>query len=165
MEGHYNKFPTPEYETTTTVTRKDSEGTHTETVPDSSKPARNQTDINAWFDTNDRALENIMLRLHPTIATTVLNLLQKTIEENTDVNTIMLPSLGSISTPPTANPELPPLIKNSRRRWASSSLGKPTVRADLGGHLKYSRRWSGVRAGVLLGAQGAVCRGESRGGL
>jgi len=39
------------------------------------------------------------------------------------------------------------------------------VRADLGGHLKYSRRWSGVRAGVLLGAQGAVRRGESRGGL
>jgi len=42
---------------------------------------------------------------------------------------------------------------------------QPTVRADLGGHLKYSRRWSGVRAGVLLGAQGAVRRGESRGGL
>ena len=41
----------------------------------------------------------------------------------------------------------------------------PTVRADLGGHLKYSRRWSGVRAGVLLGAQGAVHRGENRGGL
>jgi len=41
----------------------------------------------------------------------------------------------------------------------------PLVRADLGGHLKYSRRWSGVRAGVLLGAQGAVRRGESRGGL
>jgi len=40
-----------------------------------------------------------------------------------------------------------------------------TVRADLGGHLKYSRRWSGVRAGVLLGAQGAVHRGENRGGL
>jgi len=40
-----------------------------------------------------------------------------------------------------------------------------TVRADLGGHLKYSQRWSGVRAGVLLGAQGAVRRGESRGGL
>jgi len=39
------------------------------------------------------------------------------------------------------------------------------VRADLSGHLKYSRRWSGVRAGVLLGAQGAVCRGENRGGL
>jgi len=39
------------------------------------------------------------------------------------------------------------------------------VRADLGGHLKYSQRWSGVRAGVLLGAQGAVRRGESRGGL
>ena len=40
-----------------------------------------------------------------------------------------------------------------------------SVRADLGGHLKYSRRWSGVRAGVLLGAQGAVRRGENRGGL
>ena len=40
-----------------------------------------------------------------------------------------------------------------------------SVRADLGGHLRYSRRWSGVRAGVLLGAQGAVRRGESRGGL
>jgi len=39
------------------------------------------------------------------------------------------------------------------------------VRADLGGHLKYSRRWSGVRAGVLLGAQGAVRRGENRGEL
>ena len=39
------------------------------------------------------------------------------------------------------------------------------VRADLGGHLKYSRRWSGVRAGVLLGAQGAVRRGENRGRL
>ena len=39
------------------------------------------------------------------------------------------------------------------------------VRADLGGHLKYSRHWSGVRAGVLLGAQGAVRRGENRGGL
>jgi len=43
--------------------------------------------------------------------------------------------------------------------------GLESVRADLGGHLKYSQRWSGVRAGVLLGAQGAVCRGESRGGL
>ena len=41
----------------------------------------------------------------------------------------------------------------------------PYVRADLGGHLKYSRRWSGVRAGVLLGAQGAVRRGENGGGL
>jgi len=43
--------------------------------------------------------------------------------------------------------------------------GLVPVRADLGGHLKYSRRWSGVRAGVLLGAQGAVHRGENRGGL
>ena len=39
------------------------------------------------------------------------------------------------------------------------------VRADLGGHLKYSQRWSGVRAGVLLGVQGAVRRGKNRGGL
>jgi len=39
------------------------------------------------------------------------------------------------------------------------------VRADLSGHLKYSRRWSGVCAGVLLGAQGAVRRGENRGEL
>ena len=39
------------------------------------------------------------------------------------------------------------------------------VRADLGSHLKYSQRWSGVRAGVLLGAQGAVRRGENRGRL
>ena len=39
------------------------------------------------------------------------------------------------------------------------------VRVDLGGHLKYSQCWSGVHAGVLLGAQGAVHRGESRGGL
>jgi len=31
-----------------------------------------------------------------------------------------------------------------------------TVRADLGSHLKYSRCWSGVRAGVLLGAQGVM---------
>ena len=46
------------------------------------------------------------------------------------------------------------------------SLGtQPTVRADLGGHLKYSQHWSGVCAGVLLGVQGAVRRGESRGGL
>ena len=39
------------------------------------------------------------------------------------------------------------------------------VRADLGGHLKYSQRWSGVCAGVLLGAQGTVRRGENRGEL
>jgi len=83
-----NKFPAPDYETTTTVTKTDSEGTHTETVPDISKPARNQSDIDSWFDTNDRALGNIMLRLHPTIATTVLNLLQKTIEANDDITTM-----------------------------------------------------------------------------
>ena len=83
-----NKFPAPDYETTTTVTKMDSEGTHTETVPDISKPTRNQSDIDSWFDTNDRALGNIMLHLHPTIATTVLNLLQKTIEENDDITTM-----------------------------------------------------------------------------
>jgi len=55
--------------------------------------------------------------------------------------------------------ELTSMIKGNRQ---SPSL---SVRADLGGHLKYSRRWSGVRAGVLLGAQGAVRRGENRGGL
>jgi len=47
--------------------------------------------------------------------------------------------------------------------WTTKA--QKTVRADLGSHLKYSQRWSGVRAGVLLGAQGAVHRGESRGGL
>jgi len=83
-----NKFPAPDYETTTTVTKTDSEGTHTETVADTSKPPRNQSEIDSWFDINDRALGNIMLCLHPTIATTVLNLLQKTIEENTDVTTM-----------------------------------------------------------------------------
>jgi len=83
-----NKFPAPDYETTITVTKTDSEGTHTETVADTSKPAKNQSKTDSWFDTNDRALGNIMLRLHPTIATTVLNLLQKTIEENTDVTTM-----------------------------------------------------------------------------
>jgi len=83
-----NKFPAPDYETTTTVTKADSEGTHTETVPDISKPTRNQSEIDSWFDTNDRALGNIMLRLHPTIATTVLNLLQKTIKENDDITTM-----------------------------------------------------------------------------
>ena len=50
-------------------------------------------------------------------------------------------------------------------RTASLRNTAASVRADLGGHLKYSRRWSGVRAGVLLGAQGAVHRGENRGGL
>ena len=45
------------------------------------------------------------------------------------------------------------------------TLSKVSVRVDLGSHLKYSQRWSGVRAGVLLGAQGAVRRGESRGRL
>jgi len=83
-----NKFPAPEYEATTTVTKTDAEGTHTETIADTSKPPTNQSEITSWFDTNDRALGNIMLRLHPTLATTVLNLLEKTIEENTDVTTM-----------------------------------------------------------------------------
>jgi len=83
-----NKFPAPEYENTTTVTKEDAEGTHSETVADTSKPPTNQSEITSWFDTNDRALGNIMLRLHPTLATTVLNLLEKTIEENTDVTTM-----------------------------------------------------------------------------
>ena len=83
-----NKFPAPDYESTTTVTKTDSEGTHTETIADTSKPAKNQSEIDSWFDINDRALGNIMLRLHPTIATSVLNLLQKTIEENDDINTM-----------------------------------------------------------------------------
>ena len=83
-----NKFPAPEYEATTTVTKTGAEGTQTETTADTSKPPRNQSDIDSWFDTNDRALGNIMLHLHPTLATTVLNLLEKTITENTDVNTM-----------------------------------------------------------------------------
>jgi len=83
-----NKFRAPDYESTTTVTKTDSDGTHTEMVADTSKPAKNQSEIDSWFDINDRALGNIMLRLHPTIATTVLNLLQKTIEENDDINTM-----------------------------------------------------------------------------
>jgi len=61
-----------------------------------------------------------------------------------------------------------PIIKSLRADFPTS--GKcgsmyMRVRADLGGHLKYSRRWSGVRAGVLLGAQGAIRRGENRGEL
>ena len=44
-------------------------------------------------------------------------------------------------------------------------MNERSVRADLGGHLKYSQRWSGVCAGVLLGAQGTVRRGKNRGGL
>jgi len=83
-----NKFPASDYKTTTTVTKTDAEGTHTETVADTSKPPKNQSEIDSWFDTNDRALGNIMLHLHPTLTTTVLNLLEKTIEENTDVNTM-----------------------------------------------------------------------------
>jgi len=84
-----NKFPAPEYETVTRLTgQSEGGGSKTETVEDTSKPPKNQSDINTWFDINDKALGNIMLRLHPTIATTVLNLLQKTMEENTDINTM-----------------------------------------------------------------------------
>jgi len=79
-----NKFPTPDYETKT-ITVKQGE---TETTEDTSKSPKNQSEIDIWFDTNDKALGNIMLRLHPTIATTVLNLLQKTVKENTDINTM-----------------------------------------------------------------------------
>ena len=50
-------------------------------------------------------------------------------------------------------------------RWRGWDGAYESVRADLDGHLKYSRRWSGVRAGVLLGAQGAVHRGGNRGWL
>ena len=79
-----NKFPAPDYET---ITVRVKEG-ETETTQDTSKPAKNQSEIDVWFDINDKALGNIMLRLHPTIATTVLNLLQKTMEDNTDINTM-----------------------------------------------------------------------------
>ena len=81
-----NKFPAPDYKTKTTVAESSEGGSKTETVNDTSKPPKNQSEIDSWFDVNDKALGNIMLCLHPTIATTVLNLLQKTIEENTDVN-------------------------------------------------------------------------------
>jgi len=91
-----NKFPTPDYETTTTITKSDADGTQSETVADTSKPPKNQSEIDSWFDINDKALGNIMLRLHPTIATTVLNLLQKTIEENTDVTTMFASCRGSM---------------------------------------------------------------------
>jgi len=79
-----NKFPAPDYETRTVCVK---EG-ETETTQDTSKPAKNQSEIDLWFDINDKALRNIMLCLHPTIATTALNLLQKTMEDNTDVNTM-----------------------------------------------------------------------------
>jgi len=84
-----NKFPALEYKIITkTVGQSDGGGSKTETTEDISKPPKNQADINAWFDINDKALGNIMLRLHPTIATTVLNLLQKTMKENDDINTM-----------------------------------------------------------------------------
>jgi len=86
-----NKFPAPNYETITTVTKSDAEGTQSETVADTTKPPKNQSEINSWFDVNDKALGNVMLRLHPTIATTVLNLLQKTIEENVELGKFDLP--------------------------------------------------------------------------
>ena len=79
-----NKFPAPNYKTKT-IRVKEGE---TETTQDTSKPAKNQSEIDLWFDINDKALGNIMLRLHPTIAMTVLNLLQKTMEDNTDINTM-----------------------------------------------------------------------------
>jgi len=64
-----NKFPAPDYETTTTITKSDADGTQSETVADTTKPPKNQSEIDSWFDINDKALGNIMLRLHPTIAT------------------------------------------------------------------------------------------------
>jgi len=66
-----HKFPAPDYETTTTIVKTGTEGSQTETTADTSKPAKNQSEIDSWFDTNDRALGNIMLHLHPTLATTV----------------------------------------------------------------------------------------------
>ena len=109
-----NKFPTPDYGTTTTITKSDVDGTQSETVADTTKPPKNQSEIDSWFNINDKALGNIMLRLHPTIATTVLNLLQKTIEENTNITT-MFASIAWESLEATmANPELPPRTKNSR---------------------------------------------------
>jgi len=84
-----NKFPAPEYEVITrTVGQGEGGGSKTETTEDISKPPKNQADINNWFDINDKASGNIMLHLHPTIATTVLNLLQKSMEENDDINTM-----------------------------------------------------------------------------
>jgi len=59
----------------------------------------------------------------------------------------------------------PYIFPTSAQQYSIIPTAPISVRADLGGHLKYSQRWSGVRAGVLLGAQGAVRRGESRGGL
>jgi len=79
-----NKFPAPDYETKT-VRIKEGE---TETTQDTSKPTKNQSEIDLWFDINDKALGNIMLCLYPTIATTVLNLLQKIMEDNTNINTM-----------------------------------------------------------------------------
>jgi len=84
-----NKFPAPEYEIITkTVGQSEGGGSKTEMTEDISRPPKNQADINNWFDINDKALGNIMLRLHPTIATTVLNLLQKSMKENDDINTM-----------------------------------------------------------------------------
>ena len=84
-----NKFPAPEYEIITrTVGQGKGGGSKTETTKDISKTPKNQADINNWFDINDKALGNIILRLHPTITTTILNLLQKTMEENTNINTM-----------------------------------------------------------------------------
>ena len=46
-----NTFPAPDYETKTTTTKSSEGGTQTETVADTSKPAKNQSDIDSWFDT------------------------------------------------------------------------------------------------------------------
>jgi len=81
-----NKFPAPNYKVKSVVIKQGETGA----TEDTSKPPKNQSEIDSWFDINDKALGNIMLRLHPTIATTVLNLLQKTVEENTDINTMFV---------------------------------------------------------------------------
>jgi len=52
-----------------------------------------------------------------------------------------------------------PIVKHCKGRQYSL-IKWLSVRVDLSGHLKYSQRWSGVCVGVLLGAQGAVRRGE-----
>ena len=79
-----NRFPAPDYKTKTVRVKEGK----TETTQDTSKPPKNRSEIDSWFDINDKALGNIMLRLHPTITTTVLNLLQKTMEDNPDINTM-----------------------------------------------------------------------------
>jgi len=46
-----------------TVTKSDAEGTQSETVADTTKPPKNQSEIDSWFDVNDKALGNIMLQV------------------------------------------------------------------------------------------------------